>query len=86
MNTMFSFKKGLTTEEILGNALVFFAAGYDTTASTISFSLYNMALYPDIQEKLMQEITRVAGDKVCQGLIPPTKISLIIWSLGAVQV
>ena len=55
---------GITTDEILANALLFFVAGYDTTATSLSFFMYNMARYPDIQDKLMEEINTVVGDKV----------------------
>ena len=41
-----------------------FIGGYDTRASALSFFLYNMAVYPDIQDKLVQEITHIVGDKV----------------------
>ena len=55
---------GLSTDEILANAMLFFIAGYDTTATTLSYFLYNMAVYPECQAKLIKEIDQVAGDKV----------------------
>ena len=55
---------GLSTDEILANAMLFFVAGYDTTSTSLSFFLYNMALYPECQAKLVSEINQVMGDKV----------------------
>ena len=55
---------GLTSDEIIAQGMVFFPTAYDTTASTITFLLYNLALYPEIQEKVYEEITTVAGDEV----------------------
>lgn len=36
----------------------FFAAGFETTASTISYTLYELCLNPSIQEKLREEIRK----------------------------
>ena len=36
-------------------------AGVDTTGNTIAFLLYHLAVHPDKQEKLYQEIVRVVG-------------------------
>ena len=63
-NTNASFLAGLTTDEVLAQSLLFFLAGYDTTANGLSFLMYNLALNPDIQEKLHEEIMNVAGEKV----------------------
>ncbi|GIX78376.1 cytochrome P450 3A12 [Caerostris extrusa] len=49
-------KKKLSQNELIGNCVIFFLAGYDTTASTLSFVSYLLALNPDIQEKLHQEL------------------------------
>ena len=51
-------------EEILAQGLLFFIAGYETTATSIAFLLYSLAMNPEIQEKLHEEIIAVAGDQV----------------------
>ena len=50
--------------EVLAQGIMFFIAGYDTTATSIAFLLYNLTLHPEIQEKLYEEIMDTAGDQV----------------------
>ncbi|VDC05557.1 unnamed protein product [Peniophora sp. CBMAI 1063] len=52
----------LTDSELTGNIFIFLLAGHETTAHTLAFSLALLALYPDKQEKLFQEIDRVSRD------------------------
>lgn len=48
-----------TNDELVAQCLVFFLAGFDTTSTTLSFAAYELALNPDIQAKLCQEIQDV---------------------------
>ncbi|XP_054713938.1 cytochrome P450 3A2-like [Uloborus diversus] len=52
-------KKSLSYDELIANCVVFFLAGYDTTASTLSFASYLLAINPDAQERLIAEIDEV---------------------------
>lgn len=45
--------------------VIFFIAGYETTATTLHFMIYNLALYPDIQQKIADEIQQQIGDVSC---------------------
>jgi len=48
--------KILPYEAIRDNILIFFIAGHETTATTLHYIIYNMALYPEYQDKLREEI------------------------------
>ena len=54
----------MTHEEAMAQSFIFFVAGYDTTASTLSFLAYNLATHPDLQDMLLEEVDSVTGDKV----------------------
>ena len=51
-----SNKKTLTDEEIIANIIVILLAGYETTASLLTYASYSLAVHPEIQAKLRQEI------------------------------
>jgi cytochrome P450 family 3 subfamily A len=52
----------LNDKEILGQALIFLIAGYETTSVLLSFFFYVMATEPVIQEKVYEEIRQELGD------------------------
>ncbi|KAJ8729802.1 hypothetical protein PYW07_016840 [Mythimna separata] len=45
-----------TEDDLIAQAVLFFIAGFETVSSAMSFLLYELALSPDVQEKLAQEI------------------------------
>lgn len=49
----------ITIEEIAAQALIFFEAGFETSSTTMTFCLYELAKNKDIQKKLRKEITDV---------------------------
>ncbi|XP_062613446.1 cytochrome P450 3A24-like [Saccostrea cucullata] len=57
-------KRGLTEDEVTGNALLFILAGFDTTASSLTFMAYCLATNPDCQEKLIEEIDSTLGKEI----------------------
>ena len=59
-----NLKKTLTDTEILAQALLFVNAGHETTSYALSFIAYNLALYPEYQETLLDEIDDVLGKHV----------------------
>ncbi|KAI0843577.1 cytochrome P450 [Hypoxylon sp. FL0890] len=51
--------EGIGEREFLGHLLEFMAAGHDTSANMLSWSLYVMALNQDIQDRLRAELNRL---------------------------
>ena len=49
----------ITMVEAIGQAMFFFAAGQETSASAITCCLYELAFNQDIQDKLRDEIIEV---------------------------
>ncbi|CAG2108247.1 unnamed protein product, partial [Medioppia subpectinata] len=48
--------KFITEDEMIGQGFIVFIAGYETTATTLSFCSYELALNPDVQQKLYKEV------------------------------
>jgi cytochrome P450 family 6 len=46
-------------DDFVAQAFAFLAAGFETSATTMSFALYELALHPHIQRRLRMEITQV---------------------------
>uniref|UniRef100_A0A3B4BC54 unspecific monooxygenase n=1 Tax=Periophthalmus magnuspinnatus TaxID=409849 RepID=A0A3B4BC54_9GOBI len=53
----------LSDHEILSQAMIFLFAGYETTSSSMCFLAYNLALHPDVMEKLQAEIDSTFPNK-----------------------
>ncbi|XP_014357509.2 cytochrome P450 6B5 [Papilio machaon] len=49
----------LTDSVIAAQAFVFYAAGYETSASTMTYLFYELAKHPEIQDKVIAEIDEV---------------------------
>lgn len=47
----------LSDSEVFANCFTFFFAGYETTASLMSFLMYNVTINPECQQKLFEEIS-----------------------------
>ena len=55
---------GLNKDEILANGVLFFLAGFDTVANSLSFLFYDLAVHPDCQEKVYEEVSELFAQKV----------------------
>ncbi|XP_044761645.1 probable cytochrome P450 6a14 isoform X2 [Coccinella septempunctata] len=49
----------LTMDEAAAQAFIFFLAGFETTSTTTSFAIFEMAMNDEIQEKARSEVKRV---------------------------
>ncbi|EPQ13681.1 Cytochrome P450 3A12 [Myotis brandtii] len=48
--------KAMTDLELVAQSIIFIFAGYETTSTSLSFFMYLMAIHPDVQQKLQEEI------------------------------
>ncbi|XP_045395060.1 cytochrome P450 4F2-like [Lemur catta] len=55
--------KELSDEDIRAEADTFMVAGHDTTASGLSWVLYNLAKHPEYQERCRQEVQELLRDR-----------------------
>ena len=68
-------KKGykLTNNEITAQSMVFLLAGYDTSSISLGLASYHLAIYPEVQDKVLKEIDRLfPGDAVDYGALHET--------------
>lgn len=54
---------GLSDEEMIDELNTFFAAGFDTSTSGLSFFMYCLCKHPEWQDKCREEINSVLGDR-----------------------
>jgi len=64
----------------VAQCVLFFLAGYDTTASTISFAIYNLACNPEAQDKLYEEAKTILQSDVSQNILYELKISFYTYT------
>ncbi|KAI0636272.1 cytochrome P450 [Trametes polyzona] len=62
MGSNLSEGQRLSDETIIDECRTILVAGHDTTAITLSWFFYNIALYPNIQEKLRNELLTISTD------------------------
>lgn len=54
-------KRGLSIDEIFGNVFILNFAGYDTTANIIAYASYLLAINPEVQDWLAEEVDALTG-------------------------
>ncbi|KAI2474255.1 hypothetical protein C4B38_000325 [Diabrotica virgifera virgifera] len=55
----------ISSTDVAAQALIFFFGGFDTTATSNRFMAYELAVNPDVQDKLRKEIIEIYEN--CQG-------------------
>jgi cytochrome P450 len=57
-------KRGMDQKTLRDNAIVMFIAGHDTTSTALSYELYNLGKFPEMQEKIFYEIAeKIPSDR-----------------------
>lgn len=51
----------MTREEIVAQGILVLSAGYETTATTLQYLSYNLALHQDVQQRVYEEIMSNIG-------------------------
>lgn len=54
--------RGMTDMELVGQATILFGASFETTASTLTWTIFLLAQHPAVMRELMDEFDRVLGD------------------------
>ncbi|KAJ8944236.1 hypothetical protein NQ314_009513, partial [Rhamnusium bicolor] len=52
-------EKALTMNQIVAQSFIFFIGGYETSSTTMTFALFELASHQDIQDKVREEINTV---------------------------
>jgi len=55
--------EGFTDKEVRDQVMTLMFAGHDTSTSTLTFMMHELARHPDVVEKLQEEQDRVLGDE-----------------------
>lgn len=59
-------KRMMTEDEIVGQSFIFLLAGYETSSNTLAFACYLLALHPECQKKLQEEVDEFFSRHVSQ--------------------
>jgi cytochrome P450 len=55
----------MTKEQLISNTFIFFLAGHETTAKSLTWIIQLLSKYPQIQEKARKEVESILQGKVC---------------------
>ncbi|EFO88319.1 hypothetical protein CRE_12262 [Caenorhabditis remanei] len=55
--------KGMTKQEVIENCFAFLLAGYETTSTAMTYCSYLLSKYPEVQQKLNEEIEETKRTK-----------------------
>lgn len=71
----------LTDQEILGHVSVFYAAGHETSANSLAWTLFLLAMFPEVAARASEEV-----DAVLRGGAPtPEKLDELVYLGGVVK-
>jgi cytochrome P450 family 6 len=74
----------------VAQAFTFLAAGHETSASTMSFALYELAFHPEIQHRLRAEVLQLRskhdGKLTYDGIQDMSYLDMVVSGKGISQV
>jgi len=72
--------KGMSMEQLIDEIKVLFIAGHETTANALTFTLHFLGRYPEIQQKIFNEITEIEShtDNVIEQLQKMTYTNAVL--------
>jgi cytochrome P450 len=59
LNPHTEFHQGLNDDIITAQGIIFFVAGFETTANTMSTLCYSLAKWPEVQDRVYKEVNDV---------------------------
>ncbi|CCO35947.1 hypothetical protein BN14_10068 [Rhizoctonia solani AG-1 IB] len=71
----------LTEDELIGNVFIFMIAGHETTAHTFTIMLSLIALYPQVQDKLFEQVQQLEKE---HGNLTYSHIQLLTYAMAVV--
>ncbi|MGC2655765.1 MAG: cytochrome P450, partial [Mycobacterium sp.] len=72
--------QGLSDDEICAELIVFLVAGHDTTATTLTYALWSLGRYRELQQRVVAEVTDL-GD----GDLTPDDVPRLGYTVAVVQ-
>lgn len=69
VSLLLNLKDSFTKIELAAEAMLVYSGGFETSATLMSFAFYELALNPDIQERLREEIQSTINDEVTYDLV-----------------
>ncbi|KAK1283566.1 Cytokinin hydroxylase [Acorus calamus] len=75
--------KGLTARELVDECKTFFFAGHETTALAITWTMFLLALHPDWQRQLREEVAEATGGGDIDA-VAVTKLTKMTWVMNEV--
>ena len=71
-------KQEITLEDICSQAFVFFLAGFESVATFLTFAFYELAVNPDIQKRLRDEVQIVDGKITYEALLGLKYMDMVV--------
>jgi cytochrome P450 family 6 len=70
----------------VAQALIFILAGFETSGTTLSYALYELALHPDLQSRLREEIKQLLdthqGQLTYEGIREMSYLDMVVRGKG----